>query len=1089
MGVNFFVERSRILKVLLIALLFIVVNTDGYASFDISAERYLLEEGLPSNSITAIIQDENGFIWIGTSDGLSKFDGLTFTNYRNTPFDSSTISGNHITSLAEDKAGNIWVGTLENGYFKVSSNGMINRFGEEEKFITNNFSASYVGTVHQGTYVILSHSRGFKILKSSNSSDGAFEVVARYTFDNEVVGVISVSELGDGILIAAEDIFINYNIEANSFTKLNVTLPEGVHLKRLKSIDNSHIVAGTSSELLLMKKVGKDMLVVSRQPNLNVNTILLSNENELIVGSSSGIFVVDKADGLAIRQELSETLGLIDVRVVLQDSQGLLWVGTKQEGLYKLDLSSSPIRYKSFLEMKENGTMGYTFLSVASLIQLSDGKILLGGESGNLILTDENEGSKTSFFIKNSSELTDYNIKALYELPNKDLFIGTDKGLFRFNNQTKLVERVKIRENSPLNIQVNSFFKEDASKLWIATNIGLFAFENEQFSPLDSTKIRIRSVTKSKDGVIWIGAKDGLYVINTGETLIKKVLSDVASSTKLLSLPINSLVVDQKNNVWIGTESGLYVYSNGKAEPYYQGDKVMTELAIPSLLIDDKERVWGTSPKGIFCITESGTDYYFGKGSGLGNFLPRSALLTKNDQFYIGSEAGVAIIDVSKKSSTHTIDAKIAISKVRVSVDETQAFLEVGSKRSLKLRGASDLVVSFHLALSDFRNPSRNSFKYRIKGEAKPWKYLGHDNIATFYNLPVGDNVIEFQASNSNGQWAQEPLVFTLTIDPPLFKSGYAIVFYVLALFFIIQLIYNFGFRYLRNTKKSLAEEKVLKKLFESQSIKLSLTNKSLTDSIDYAKRIQVALLPTVFKIRSILPRAFVYFKPKDIVSGDFYAVFEKNNKIIIAAADCTGHGVPGAFMSMIGFDMLKNIVTVQSVNDPAEILKIMNNEVVSMLRHGANDIEQSDSDVYDGMDMAICVVDTKEQNLSFAGAVNPLYLIRNNEIITYKGSRYSVGHNWIGDKNVFETTIVPIEKDDACFMFTDGYVDQFGGSEGKKFKFRRFRHLLLQIHRLPYSQQQAAVKNMMKEWMDRGDHAQVDDMLIFGFSPLATEE
>ena len=306
---------------------------------------------------------------------------------------------------------------------------------------------------------------------------------------------------------------------------------------------------------------------------------------------------------------------------------------------------------------------------------------------------------------------------------------------------------------------------------------------------------------------------------------------------------------------------------------------------------------------------------------------------------------------------------------------------------------------------------------------------------------------------------------------------------------FFIQLVYNFGFRYLRSTKKSLAEEKVLKKLFESQSVKLSLINKSLTDSIDYAKRIQVALLPTIYKIRTILPRSFIYFKPKDIVSGDFYAVFENNNKIIIAAADCTGHGVPGAFMSMIGFDMLKNIVTVQSVDDPAQILKIMNNEVVSMLRHGVNEIEKNDSNVSDGMDMSICVVDKKAKNLSFAGAINPLYLIRNNEIITYKGSRYSVGHNWIGDENVFETTVVKLENDDACYLFTDGYVDQFGGSEGKKFKFRRFRHLLLQIHRLPYTQQQLAVKNMMKEWIERGDHAQVDDMLIFGLKALDEEE
>ena len=264
-------------------------------------------------------------------------------------------------------------------------------------------------------------------------------------------------------------------------------------------------------------------------------------------------------------------------------------------------------------------------------------------------------------------------------------------------------------------------------------------------------------------------------------------------------------------------------------------------------------------------------------------------------------------------------------------------------------------------------------------------------------------------------------------------------------------------------------EEKV-----ERRTAQLAKKNKDIMDSINYAKRIQDSMLPPLSQIKNELTDSFVLFKPRDIVSGDFYWFAKKDGKIIIAAVDCTGHGVPGAFMSMIGNDILNSLVIERGITDAAEILHYLNLGIKGALK-------QDKTQNRDGMDLALCVIEPEKQFIEFAGAKNPLIYIQNGEIKKIKGSLYSIGGGREGVKSTFEKHAINVEKGTVCYIFSDGYQDQFGGEENRKFMTKRFKNLLLEIHEKSMPEQKQILEDTMRDWMGE-KYAQIDDIWVIGF-------
>lgn len=262
------------------------------------------------------------------------------------------------------------------------------------------------------------------------------------------------------------------------------------------------------------------------------------------------------------------------------------------------------------------------------------------------------------------------------------------------------------------------------------------------------------------------------------------------------------------------------------------------------------------------------------------------------------------------------------------------------------------------------------------------------------------------------------------------------------------------------------------KRLISDQKNMVEEKNKEITSSINYAKRIQSAFIPSEDVFNGFFSESFVLFKPKDIVSGDFYWIREKESQIFYVTSDCTGHGVPGGFMTMLGLSFLEDIIEAKSITDPAEILNLLRDRIVNTLKQSATVGENKD-----GMDITVCCLDKKQNKLKFASANNSVYCVSNEELKEYKGDKQPCGFYHI--PLPFTTHEIQLKKGDCIYTFTDGFADQFGGAQGKKFKSKNIERLLLENYSKAFNTQKQLLSNTLETW--RGNLEQVDDILVIG--------
>lgn len=264
------------------------------------------------------------------------------------------------------------------------------------------------------------------------------------------------------------------------------------------------------------------------------------------------------------------------------------------------------------------------------------------------------------------------------------------------------------------------------------------------------------------------------------------------------------------------------------------------------------------------------------------------------------------------------------------------------------------------------------------------------------------------------------------------------------------------------------------KKKIDIALAELGEINHDLLSSIHYAKLIQDAILPSEARVRSVLPESMLFFRPRDIVSGDFYWLQEYEGKILVAAVDCTGHGVPGAFMSIIGNNQLNAAVKEDGLTTPSLILDRLSKGVAETLRQ-----TKEETGIKDGMDIALVSLDYENMTLEYSGAYNPLYIFRDGKLIETKGDKFPIGISIDDQLRNFANHTFELKKGDCVYIFSDGFPDQFGGPRGKKYKYEQFRQFLYSIHQEDMDVQQKKMDTEFKDWM--GDLVQLDDVLVIG--------
>ncbi|PWE01320.1 ligand-binding sensor domain-containing protein [Marinilabilia rubra] len=1063
-------------------------------------------KGLSNNSVNVLFQDDYGFLWIGTEDGLNKYDGYGFKIYRHDPSNKYSIAGNHIQAIVQDDEKNLWIGTLNGGLSRLdySTGKFYNYFAD-----SNDPNA----LPENGIYGLLVDNRGRLWVKTQTylslfkGDSIGFENFGH--FDNvfnvqESSKYPLVLESDTSILVGTKDGLNRFNTRNKHFTRFSCLASE--ENNRQESVfdvlpyNKGVYLVATSSGLQILEFSDENKALACKAANVEsltaVNDILQLQSGEVFLGTATGLKNVDveSFDSQAV-EEVDAFLDNKIVTSICQDKTGIIWIGTRYNGLYKLNMTPSKFKTIPKSVLKNN--------SISSL-----------------------------------------NIQSVFQDDDGALWLGTiDSGIFKYNLKSKKIELLDFYCAETSTHQPNSVFvlkKDVLGKIWAGTNCGLFYFSPTQnrfvkFSNVINKRVgnlvkknQIFALQDDLDGNLWIGARFGLYRFDG--THLFSYFYDSNDSSGLLDDRINSLCADERGNIWIGTASGLNVWDRelkqikaiglGMSEDFngripvlslnlsYRGSvlvgtrsgvyEVVSKDSKPRLMSgndnlendmikavvsDNTNRAWVATNKGISCLNPDGTAYNFDLVDGLPGYVfnQNSVFKNRSGTMFFGSTDGLCWFHPDSINYNLTLPP-LAFTSIEVirRGEKTESYWPQREAVEIKYRPFTSVEVEF--SALEFTQPSKNKYKVFLQGYDSAWRPLTNENKVSFSNLLPGEYVLKIIASNNDFTWNNTPHELNIIVNPPLYLSNYAFAFYILAVIFIIHLFINYRVRHYRKANKELQEKNVNKKQIEAQREVLTRINRSLTDSINYARRIQRAMIPSEKAFAALFPQSFVYLRARDIVSGDFFWFHEQNDKTYIAAVDCTGHGVPGAFMSIIGIDLLKNIIEIQGVVSPSEILRTMNAELIRTL-HKEQPVESIDGDINDGMDMSLLVIDRKTKVAEFAGAYNGFYLVRDNEILTFKGDRFPVGYLKDGVSPSFSKKEVQLQNNDILYLFSDGLPDQFGGPDHKKFKYRRFRLLLLNIHRMTFRDQKNMLHQKIEEWMN-GENEQVDDMLVVGFKP-----
>ncbi len=368
----------------------------------------------------------------------------------------------------------------------------------------------------------------------------------------------------------------------------------------------------------------------------------------------------------------------------------------------------------------------------------------------------------------------------------------------------------------------------------------------------------------------------------------------------------------------------------------------------------------------------------------------------------------------------------------------------------------------------------QNSFTFAL---VKQEDFLGHclNYVALFiaggmfvlWKWQISITIIGFSAIAKITFFRLNPL---LSIEQS-FIDGCLLLIMVEILFII--LVHTRYSLTIQNIKSKLALVKLNQELGQQYTI-IAHKNKDITDSINYAKRIQTAMLILDEQVKNAVPEHFILFKPRDVVSGDFYWFAEKEDKIIVAVVDCTGHGVPGAFMSMIGDSLFNSIVHDREIHEPNIILNELHKGIRTALK-------QSETDNRDGMDLSLLVIDAKNNIAQFAGAKNQIIYIQNNQLFEIKANKMPIGGEQPEEERLFTLHNIDITQPTMFYLFSDGFQDQFGGKQGKKFMIAQMRELFLKIHHEDMSTQREILDDAIHDWMIQGKEKQVDDITVVG--------
>ena len=1034
-------------------------------------ENYSVNEGLAQSKVYDVIQDSKGFIWTGTASGTSRFDGNNFINYSA----DDGMAENGVRALYEDSRGYIWFGHAGGGitYFdgkifnaleldSIQINGNITGFLEDSK------GRFWIATQGSGAIMI----------------ENIKQTLDRNTKFNHYTGK---TKLGDRVF---------YITETHDSTIFFI-------------IDN--LIKVYNEQEQSFETYRHEGLSFYFQP-----TVMFEDKDKnLWYGTyKGGLYRQDyKTGNVTVFDQVKDGLAHNWVSCINQDKSGAIWVGTWGGGITRINPN-----FKTFNQ--ENG-----------LPENKIWKIICDREGNILIGTNENGLSifKGEQFISFQPEdgLLSEQVTAISEDNQNNIWIGSPNGLCKYNLSSRRIKSIPLAKHA-INSEVIGIKKAPDGTVWIATKEdGIYSY-----NPLDksigynsgfnSVVVRhgktVTSLEIDQDGHVWAATVGGLFYLEPENNAYNQIIMGEISclyydSKKTMWVgtrgkgiitvketdffPIDQLAKtnalcfteDTEGNIWIGTEGqGIAVFTPDSLVIKYKTKHGLLSDLVSALTTDKDGNIWIGTNKGLSKYDNSDDRFYsYSARSGFtGIEVKDQALFTDfNGGIYCGTVKGLFKFS-PEKEMINKLEPLTQITNFNVNLKDR--FLEPHTTLSYKEK---NIRFEYHgICISDAK---KVQYQVMLEGADLDWLPPTQDTYKNYSPLPPGRYIFKVKASNNRGIWNEKPVEFPFVVKPPFYLTWWFILIIMVTITIAIISYINTRERNLIQ-EKIILEAKVKERTAEvvKKNNELGKKNKDILDSINYAKRIQHAILPSDDLIESHFPESFVLFKPKDIVSGDFYWFQPQKDRILFSAIDCTGHGVPGAFMSIMGHDGLKRAIGEFQLSKPHDILEKLNEIVQDTLQ------SNNKNDVKDGMDMALCVYYPKKKILEFSGANNPIYIVRSDsqEALKRNGEAMEPTMNNYG-YNLFETkpnkqpigayiNHVPFDihtfnllSGDTIYIFSDGYADQFGGPKGRKFMYKKFKETILQNQEFKMSQQKLFYKQIINAWMS--NHEQIDDIILMG--------
>ena len=1019
---------------------------------------------LPQPYVYSLDQDRDGFLWIGTGAGLVRYDGLDFELYTT----ADSLCDDFITCSCEESQG-LWFGHMNGGitYFDGSRFYPVVRAAE---------ALGPVSDIRCIDRTVWATTQSGGIWRIGSDHKPQLYQDPEYAFQFYAIEPVSAYECFLGTM---EGLF-QCSMDPDTSGTFRMERVDGIPESPVRDV----VLSGNNQSLYVLTQeeglYSYDLNMPDAEPEMLYDFWEEGIDSPLrIVQDRQGdLWIPTFGNGLvklvpdSVRNTYSEILytketGLPDdnIRIVFQDREENLWLGMYGKGLARLAYDA--FTFYSLEDLKP-------FTNIYSIYNSGDSHWL--GTEGGLVRMKPLQGV-TRFFPAGEIGLPRDPVTSICETPNGILWVGTkNQGIYRRPKDSIYFSQFPISDGS-LENAINSLeFHKD--NLYVGTERGLCRLNtlNDSITWYTNSNSglpynKVNHLTMASDGKLWLSTPGNRLSYLENDSLVTENIPQIQGV-----LDIRSILPDT-GSIWIATAgNGILRLREDSIENLTTSEGLLSDFCY-ALIKDDYGNLWVSHRGGLSSINpNNGSIISLSEESGIPKemgFNANAASKDKNGLLWFGTTSGILSYNPEQENRLNPAPA-LSIRSILVNNQPVKTASEI-----ILSPGRYNIRIQFIGVY--LKNPRSVSYQYQLQGLDKGWSEFFDQDYVLFNSLHDGRYRFLVRAMSSEGVINEKPVAIDILIRRPLWKHWFffipAIAVFLLAIYWIIKQRERLLLKekeVLENAVKERTEEVVLQKdQIEQQKDKIEEINKNMKDSIKYARRIQNAVFPPVRLLDELFPDNFLFFQPQQTVSGDFFWVTQYQGKRIVTVSDCTGHGVPGAFMSMLGLTLLNELVHTTGITEACEILNHLKNDIMKALRQ-----DESEVIAGDGMDMTLCVYDPATSVLQYSGAFNPLVIFSNGEMQVINADPMPVGLGAIREVK-FNQHDIKMNKGDVIYLFSDGYTDQFGGEKSKKFSRRRFLNMLQEIHTLPMEDQKQRLTDTLRDWMK--EEQQIDDITVMG--------